>query len=61
LTLWTSAKAATITICPAGADLLEIGGEAVEDLVGGLGPGGGFGIVVPCGDPVADVLLQGLD
>ena len=34
-------------------------GEGIEDLVGGFGPGEWFGVVVPRGDPVADVVFQG--
>jgi hypothetical protein len=33
---------------------LAVGGEAVEDLVGGLVPDERFGVVVPVGDPGAD-------
>jgi hypothetical protein len=41
-------------------DFGEIVGEGVQDLVGGLGPGEGPGLVVPGGNPVPDVVLQGL-
>jgi hypothetical protein len=34
---------------------LAVGGEVVEDLVGGLGPDEGVGIGVPFIDPAADV------
>jgi hypothetical protein len=33
---------------------LAVGGEAVEDFVGGLVPDVGLGVVVPVGDPGAD-------
>src|SRR6185312_147012 len=39
----------------------EVVGEGAEDLVGCLGPGERPGVVVPGGDPVADVVFQGLD
>ncbi len=35
--------------------------DAGEDLLGGLGPDEGLGVVVPCLDPGADVGLEGLD
>src|SRR6185437_4380587 len=43
------------------SDLGEVVGERGQDLVGGLGPGERPGVVVPGGDPVPDVVLQGLD
>ena len=42
------------------SELGEVVGEGVQDLVGGLGPGERPGVVVPGGDPVPDVVLQGL-
>ena len=36
-------------------------GERVEDLVGGLGPDERLGVLVPGGDPCADVLLERVD
>src|SRR5258707_12297358 len=44
-----------------GRDSMKICGEAFEDLVGGLGPGEGPGVLVPGLDPVADVPFQRLD
>ena len=35
--------------------------DGFEDLFGGLGPDEWLGIGVPVRDPVADVVLQGLD
>src|SRR5215467_3201814 len=43
--------------CP---DLGEIVGKRVQDLVGGFGPGERPGVGVPGGDPVLDVVFQGL-
>src|SRR5690348_15511691 len=43
------------------SDLGEVAGERGQDLVGGLGPGERPGVVVPGGDPVPDVMFQGLD
>ena len=40
---------------------MKICGESFEDLVGGFGPGEWLRIVVPVGDPVADVLFQRVD
>ncbi len=39
---------------------LKICVESFEDLVGGLGPGEGAWVLVPDGDPGADVFLEGL-
>jgi hypothetical protein len=41
------------------SDFGEIAGQGVQDLVGGLGPGERPGVLVPGGDPVLDVVLQG--
>ena len=38
---------------------VSVVGEGVEDLVGGLGPAEGPGVLVPSVDPGPDVLLQG--
>jgi hypothetical protein len=35
--------------------------ESGEDLLGGLGPYERFGVLVPGGDPFADVGFEGLD
>jgi hypothetical protein len=37
---------------------MKICGKAFEDLVGGLGPAGGPGVLVPGLDPVADVAFR---
>jgi len=34
--------------------------DGLEDLFGGLGPDAGYGVVVPGGDPGADVAFEGL-
>src|SRR6266516_5698083 len=44
--------------CP---DLGKVVSERVQDLVGGLGPAERPGVGVPGGDPVPDVVFQGLD
>jgi hypothetical protein len=43
-----------LSLC-AVVDSLAVGGEGVEDLVGGLGPDEWFGVGVPFVDPFADV------
>src|SRR6266516_1041495 len=43
--------------CP---DLGKVVSERVQDLVGGLGPAERPGVGVPGGDPVPDVVFQGL-
>jgi len=35
-----------------------VGGEGFEDLVSGLGPHERLGVLVPLGDPLADVVLE---
>src|ERR1035438_8489519 len=47
--------------CASRADLGEIVGERFEDLISGLGPGEGPGVLVPGADPRLDVVLQGFD
>jgi len=37
---------------------LAVGGEGFEDLIGGLGPYERAGVLVPFGDPLADVGLE---
>ena len=39
---------------------MEIVGEVVEDLVGGLAPGEGAGVLVPVLDPTVDVAASSL-
>src|SRR4051812_20384691 len=41
--------------CCGGGHFLAVAGECFEDLIGGLDPNVGTGIVVPMFDPVADV------
>jgi hypothetical protein len=48
--VWRSAGASVVS-----RNSRAVGGEGVEDLVGGLGPGEGFGVGVPFVDPLADV------
>jgi hypothetical protein len=42
------------------SELGEVVGEGAQDLVGSFGPGERPGVGVPGGDPVLDVVLQGL-
>src|SRR5205823_8543717 len=44
-----------------GGDPLAVAGEGGEDLVGGLDPDVGSGVLVPGGDPISDVAFEGPD